>query len=95
MIHTDNNSSTVIAIGRIFLAGLGDGWRTAYMRLRGVSETEVGSGMPESPVLCLGDWSPAWEGDPGGETNLAQICHSDTLFPAAQYLSLAVHHSLS
>lgn len=60
-----------------------------------VSEADVGNGMPESPVPCLRVSSPAWEGDPGGKANLAHICHSDTLIPAADCLSPALHHNLS
>lgn len=35
--------------------------------------------MPKNPV------PPAWEGDPSGETKLAQICYADTWFPAAPH----------
>lgn len=44
-----------------------------------VSETAVENRVPKNPV------PPAWEGDPSGETNLAQICYSDTWFPAAPH----------
>lgn len=44
-----------------------------------VSEAEVRNGVPKNPV------PPAWEGDPSGESNLAQICYSDTWFPAAHH----------
>lgn len=60
------------------------------------SEAEVGDSLPESPVpWVVGESPPAWEGDPGRETDLVQTCHSDTQFPGTHCLSLALHHSLS